>query len=436
LKIVKVHPRNRFTASGKFKSIEQLPARECLTTGNRELFLSPHGSLKLKNIVLVVPEVLLCVSTALCYGENPDTLLNWQERAVAVLTNACRMTPTAYRDRFIDNSEILLPQKYPAVPPVYWNRELNAASRFHAVEMALDCGMQHESCNGDLFNVRIRKFYTKSGYIGENIASGYSTPQVAFNAWLIDGPSAQSAAPDGNGDGHRANIMSPRYKEVGCGYYSIGTDRNTKPYWCQDFGGGKSDATYHPVSAASHLYLTRNQITFMATIHDTAGVVSARTLLLGDERIPLELSMGSETAGTWEVSVPVTASCRQYAVEVAFTDGHTMRYPEKGTLVTVGEGSCTETSGSKTSFQERPAAASQTIAMVPRGDRLEFRAGHLGHQTLHTELIDCRGKVYFSKTWTASSGVTFPGAAITPGVWFFRHRLGNGNFIVKKWVYR
>lgn len=49
---------------------------------------------------------------------------------------------------------------------------------------------------------------------GENIASGYATPQAVFQGWL-------------NSSGHRANIENPRFKDVGFGIAG--------KYWTADF---------------------------------------------------------------------------------------------------------------------------------------------------------------------------------------------------------
>lgn len=53
---------------------------------------------------------------------------------------------------------------------------------------------------------------------GENIAMGYTSPEAVVNAWM------QSA-------GHRANILSISYTQMGIGYVSSGN------YWCQMFIG-------------------------------------------------------------------------------------------------------------------------------------------------------------------------------------------------------
>jgi uncharacterized protein YkwD len=53
---------------------------------------------------------------------------------------------------------------------------------------------------------------------GENIAMGQSTPQAVVNAWM-------------NSEGHRANILSTSYTQIGVGYVANGN------YWTQWFIG-------------------------------------------------------------------------------------------------------------------------------------------------------------------------------------------------------
>ncbi|MBN1308662.1 MAG: CAP domain-containing protein [Chitinispirillaceae bacterium] len=360
------------------------------------------------------------------YGEKVDTLLLWQERSVAVLTNACRMAPTAFRDRYIGNNTILLPENYPAVPPLYWNRELNAAARFHCVEMGLICGMTHD-CNGVSFSERVKEFYTKSGYIGENIAAGYQPPQDVVNAWLIDGRSAAQAAPDGNGDGHRANIMSPRFRELGCGYFLTGSGRNATSYWCQDFGGGRSDFTYHPVCAASHVFFSKERITFLANLYDTAGTVSHLSLILDETSQPMALDMGTASAGTWAVTLPTASACRNYAVEVGFNDGHTLRYPEEGTLLTVGEGSCIE--GETALINKAVPKSVRRIAAVTvqrRGEHLIFSALSGRESPVRTDVIDGKGLLRCCVPWKCRCAEV-PMRRLPPGLYFLRHSYRDGS---------
>ena len=63
--------------------------------------------------------------------------------------------------------------------------------------------------------------YTHWTAIGENIAAGYSTPEAVVEGWM--------ASP-----GHRANILSPRFTEVGIGLTS--SDGRHETYWTEEFG--------------------------------------------------------------------------------------------------------------------------------------------------------------------------------------------------------
>lgn len=46
-------------------------------------------------------------------------------------------------------------------------------------------------------------------YAGENIAMGYATPEAVVNAWM-------------HSEGHKANILSENFKEIGVGYMETG----------------------------------------------------------------------------------------------------------------------------------------------------------------------------------------------------------------------
>jgi uncharacterized protein YkwD len=60
---------------------------------------------------------------------------------------------------------------------------------------------------------------------GENIATGYTTPESVVDAWM--------ASP-----GHCANILDPQYREVGTGVVNrmIRGTSNIDGTWTQDFG--------------------------------------------------------------------------------------------------------------------------------------------------------------------------------------------------------
>jgi len=67
---------------------------------------------------------------------------------------------------------------------------------------------------------------------GENIAAGHATPEAVVQGW-IDSP------------GHRANLLSDAFEEIGVGYVHLADDTgatNYHHYWTQTFGTEQSDA--------------------------------------------------------------------------------------------------------------------------------------------------------------------------------------------------
>jgi uncharacterized protein YkwD len=102
-----------------------------------------------------------------------------------------------------------------------WNEQLFNTAQEHSQSMA----------NGDFFDHRdLVKRATDEGYpssfVGENIAAGRSTPEAVMEQWL-------------NSPGHRANILSSEYTEIGVGYYYLENDPGRfqyQHYWTQVFG--------------------------------------------------------------------------------------------------------------------------------------------------------------------------------------------------------
>ena len=272
------------------------------------------------------------------YGDKTNGYPNWQERAVIVLNNACRMAPQQYRDKYVGNYTILLPANYQAVKPLYWNLQLNTSARYHAVDMGTNCdSLTHFSCNGDSFSTRLHGFYTKSTSIAENIAWGSSTPQAVLAMWIKE-TSGSSPVPDGPGAGHRINLMNSRYREFGVGY-EYGT--KTKHYWwVQDFGGGKPDFN-NPIVSGAHLFIETGKTAFYANYFDSLGKPQEASVVIDGTRYPLVLDVGTDSAGTYVYSTAKASSCRTYYF--SFTDAKSKQwaYPETGHLSTQGEGTCT-----------------------------------------------------------------------------------------------
>src|SRR5215210_1565696 len=87
---------------------------------------------------------------------------------------------------------------------------LERAANAHSTQMARRGFFSHNSANGASFAQRISQYYPARGYrrwsVGENLVWG--GPDIgavrAFRLWLASPP-------------HRANLLSPRWREVGLG---------------------------------------------------------------------------------------------------------------------------------------------------------------------------------------------------------------------------
>jgi uncharacterized protein YkwD len=95
--------------------------------------------------------------------------------------------------------------------PLKLNKRLSKAARRHARDMARRKYFTHDSLGGGTFVDRIRRTGYLRGargwFVGENLAWGTlerSAPRAITKMWM-------------GSPGHRANILSPSFREVGIG---------------------------------------------------------------------------------------------------------------------------------------------------------------------------------------------------------------------------
>ena len=102
--------------------------------------------------------------------------------------------------------------------PLTANWELSRIARYKSEDMANQGYFSHTSPTyGTPFQM-IRSFGLSYRSAGENIAYGQRTPAAVVDAWM-------------NSSGHRANILSASYTQIGVGYCASGH------YWTQMFIG-------------------------------------------------------------------------------------------------------------------------------------------------------------------------------------------------------
>ena len=116
--------------------------------------------------------------------------------------------------------------------PLVLDQSLERAADQHTKAMAEDDFFSHTGKDGTRPWNRAQNAGYESGFVGENIAAGYRTPEAVVQGW-IDSP------------GHRANMLNANYNEIGLGYYYLANDNgsvNYNSYWTQVFGKGTISA--------------------------------------------------------------------------------------------------------------------------------------------------------------------------------------------------
>lgn len=102
------------------------------------------------------------------------------------------------------------------LPALTMTTKLNEAALVRAKETVQS--FSHTRPNGSSFSTVLKENGISFQGAGENIAWGQRTPEQVVLAWM-------------NSEGHRANILNPKYTSIGVGYYLNGAT----PYWAQLF---------------------------------------------------------------------------------------------------------------------------------------------------------------------------------------------------------
>jgi uncharacterized protein YkwD len=100
--------------------------------------------------------------------------------------------------------------------PLVAHAQLDASAQVHSNEMARVQDLSHDN-----WIEEIRAAGYTRGTIGQNAAVGYPTSAAVMQGWM-------------NSTGHRNNILSASYDEIGIG---CARDGNGTYWWTQNFGG-------------------------------------------------------------------------------------------------------------------------------------------------------------------------------------------------------
>lgn len=294
---------------------------------------------------IAISALLICSITFLLhagYGDCIDTVPSALEREVHVMTNAVRMDPTGFRDLYISGTNILLPENYPSVAPLWYNNDLSRAARFHSLDMANTCGMQHESCDKTSFGDRIRSYYTKGFEIAENVATGNATGLKTVIQWLRDDNMQKIPAIDKtDGAGHRENIMYHKYNEMGIGY-GYSASRSFNHFWTQDLGNGKP-SQYYKIPAGCHFKPNSSTLSYAVNYYDQSGIAPrSAAVCIDSDSYPMALHLGTTNKGTYIYSTANDKNVHCYYFQFVDGNGDTVRFPETMTLTTGSQLYCEE----------------------------------------------------------------------------------------------
>jgi uncharacterized protein YkwD len=139
-------------------------------------------------------------------------LPDWTDtgKAILQLVNEARAAPRRCGE-----------QQFPAAPPLAWNAALGQAALAHSRDMAEKRYFSHQGKDGSGAGERAQRAGYQWRRVGENIASGQSTPGEAVSGWL-------------SSPGHCANLMNGNYTEMGAAHAVVNGGRTV--YWTQVFG--------------------------------------------------------------------------------------------------------------------------------------------------------------------------------------------------------
>jgi uncharacterized protein (TIGR03382 family) len=262
---------------------------------------------------------LVLLATVTGYGDPVDGYPSHEERQLHLWTNAARVAPEEFEDLYNTAYE---PCSYyddfsedeqTPKPPLYIDLDLNEVSRFHSDDMNENGCFQHESCDGTDTFERIGEYYTDSQMVGENIAMGSSDPKYdVMQMWMC------------STQGHRANIMSGDYNELGPGIAG--------QYMTQDFGAGTLSEGDPPVRMAVDV-----DGVIYADWGDPDAPAAIEVVMDGVE-LPMALTHGTPEQGIWSVT-PETESgaCQGWYVWWKTAAGAEGTFPEDGSWLL---GSC------------------------------------------------------------------------------------------------
>ena len=157
-----------------------------------------------------------------------EVIINWKKQTINLNSNSFTLSPNSnwtiqknigsdmpsLRSHMLDliNQE----RSNKGLENLILNEKLNISSQLHAKYMSDTDDFAHTTKAGLAFNTRIKNAGYNEGTIWENIAWNQKTVEQVMDSWM-------------NSDGHRSNILNPKFTEIGIWFSDY--------YRVQNFGG-------------------------------------------------------------------------------------------------------------------------------------------------------------------------------------------------------
>lgn len=291
--------------------------------------------------------LLLPAAFAAGYGVPVDGYPSAEERWLVLWTNAARVAPAEFTEEYsaggcstADFSEDELTPK----APLYIDLALTEVARVHSADMEENGCFQHESCDGTDTWDRIDDYYhDNAGALGENIAMGSSDGRYAvLSMWMC------------SHSGHRANIMSGSFNEMGGGISGV--------YQTQDFAGGDLSEGAPPVRAVA------DQDGAWYADWGDAAPPAALSLVRDGIETPMELLHGAPDQGIYVVDSADelgATDCHRSYVYWKTAAGEAGTFPAEGSFV---EGDCPDEADALAQWSEDQPARNGLFGDVPEDD--------------------------------------------------------------------
>lgn len=259
--------------------------------------------------------IVFVLSALAGYGDVVDGYPSADERWLHLWTNAARVAPEEFSADYAAGgcsveADFSDDERTPKAP-LYLDTALNEAARYHSADMAENGCFQHESCDGTDTWTRIARYYSEGGAMGENIAYGGVDGRYAvLSMWMC------------SHDGHRANIMSGDFNELGTGVAA----GDGATLFTQDFAQGNVPPEL-PVRMGAD-----DGSDFYADWGDAAPPAQLDLVLDGASQ-EMKLEFGTAEQGIYLASASIS-ECTPYWFEWETEAGLAGSFPEDGAYLT------------------------------------------------------------------------------------------------------